>query len=108
MNRPPSIGSKASVRRRGLPIPAPDADCPKPPAPGQPLSAFDAVPKVALHGGRQRGDQLQTLVQMRDRLGERHALERHAARLLPERDRPFGLFRLGIVVRCWVLLPHLC
>ena len=36
---------------------------------------------------------------MCDRLGERHMPERQAARLLPQRDRLVGQFRLGVVVR---------
>ena len=54
---------------------------------------------VAFRRGWQRCDQLQTLVQVRNRFGERHVPERQTARLLPKRDRLLGLFRLGVVVR---------
>ena len=65
----------------------------------QPLSAIQAVPRtvrssssagIALVRRRQRADQFQPLVQVRDRFAQRQALERQLAGLLPERDRRAG------------------
>jgi Enolase C-terminal domain-like len=54
---------------------------------------------VAPRRGRQCRDHLHALVQVRDRLGGGHMPERQAARLLPQRDRLLGLFRLGVMLR---------
>ena len=54
---------------------------------------------VSLRRPRQGGDQFKPLVEMSDRLGQGHALQRQLAGGLPERNGNFGKARCGEVMR---------